>query len=211
MLWREVFSCEISDQDSPPDWKACHGWYLCKLGSTWVFEDHLCEYQLKRKFISAILEKQSLWNCEEIWILCKAASLIHRGRFGFGFLWQGPSPAVSPCSALRPPWEVCLGTRTLPHSCGARCARGTGDGHGPGPACLLRAEPCVLARGGLHFKQEVGSLLGKKAWWELTRSYILWTKFLFLSFRSLSQNYSVRLNWWLQDSWDHKAPSVQCF
>lgn len=105
MLWREVFSCEISDQDSPPDWKACHGWYLCKLGSTWVFEDHLCEYQLKRKFISAILEKQSLWNCEEIWILCKeAASPTHRGRFGFD-LWQDPSPAVSPCSALRPPWE----------------------------------------------------------------------------------------------------------
>ena len=56
-------------------------------------------------------------------------------------LWQGPSPAVSPCSALRPPWEVCLGTRTLPHSCGAWCARGTGDDHGPGPACLLRTEP----------------------------------------------------------------------
>ena len=101
MLWREVFSCEISDQDSPPDWKACHGWYLCKLGSTWVFEAHLCEYQLQRKFISAILEKQSLWNCEEIWILCKeAASPTHQGRFGFGFV-AGPQPCCFP--VLCPP------------------------------------------------------------------------------------------------------------
>ena len=165
---------------------------------------------IKRKFISAILEKQSLWNCEEIWIFCKWEAIpTHWGRFGFEFLAE-PHPCCSPCSVLRPHWEVCLGSRTLPHSW--LCQVCPGHGRWPwgwGSACLLRAEPWSAAA--FTLSSRWGLFLAKRYGGSSPDLLSFERNFSSSVSLSLSQNYSVRLSCWLLDSWEHKAPSAQGF
>lgn len=176
-----MFSCEIFDQDHLSEWNAYHGLYLCRLGYTWDFLDCLHEYQLKKKFIGAILESVTNKNVRKRECFLVKMFPTRGGEYIFKG-WPNAEPAVSPCSFLRGHrragegrhhplspllgCQLCLGQGQRAEEAGGAC----------GAACPVLAEPRVPAQGRLRS----GWLMdrNRKAWRGLARSYHLVARFL---------------------------------
>lgn len=78
----------------------CISWAIFTLGYTWVFLDCLHEYQLKRKFICAILEGVANENGKKCEYFPVEIFPTHRGQYLFE-CWPNAEPDISTCSSLQ--------------------------------------------------------------------------------------------------------------